>query len=93
MAATKLTFTAEGSRYVSNYTSKGEATINIERAVHGTLTVLAKLTGMNAYVPVWATDMFGAPNQIISVNVPAGVMVRIESATEVTNAKILHADA
>lgn len=93
MAAAKLTFTEEGSRYVASYTSKGEATIQVERAVHGTLTILAKLSGMSAYVPVWATDMFGAPNQIVSVNIPAGVMVRIESATEVTNAKILHADA
>lgn len=92
MAATKLTFKAEGKRWVAEYTSKGEATIQVERAVHGTLTILAKLAAMN-YAPIWATDMFGSPNQIVNINIPAGVMVRIESATEVVNAKILHADA
>lgn len=92
MAATKLTFKAEGTKYVAEYTSKGEATIQVERAVHGTLTILAKLAAMN-YAPIWATDMFGTPNIIVNINVPAGVMVRIESATEVVNAKILYADA
>ena len=92
MAATKLTFKADGKKYVAEYTSKGEATIQVERVSHGTLTILAKLAAMN-YAPVWATDMFGSPNQIVNINMPTGVMVRIESASEVVNAKILYADA
>lgn len=92
MAATKLAFKADGNKYIAEYTSKGVATVEVERTMHGTLTVLAKLAGME-YVPVWATDSYGYAKQIVNVNFPIGVMVRIESASEVVNAKILHADA
>jgi len=83
-----LTFNKSGIYYEASFTSGGPAVVEIERETAGPVEVQAYLADM----PPVRVDFINTPfhnNEFFKVNIPAGVNVKILSATAVTSAKML----
>ena len=89
MAATTLEFQKEGGSWVAEYTSTGAAVVQMMRTASGGVSVTANLEGMSPKTIYGDTKYDAGQNYILEVDVPPGVVVRIESGSEVTAAKIL----
>lgn len=87
MAATNLTFSKVGDKWTTTFTAEGGGIVQIERKSQGLCSVYANIEGMSA-VPIASFQNPYVSNVIFSLEVPAGIEVTIESATEVTNAKM-----
>lgn len=87
MATTNLTFNKVGDKYQTSFTSEGESIVQIERKAQGLCSVRANIEGM-APVPITSFQNAYENNVIFNLDIPAGIEVTIESATEVTNAKM-----
>lgn len=89
MATTQqLTFSDMGGTWTATYTSDGDAVIQLSRRSTGSLTAYAWLDGMPPVAirtwPGWA-----AQAMLIRLAVPAGINVRIDSSSPVTEARRL----
>lgn len=87
MAATNLTFSKVGDKWSTKFTATGEGIVEIEREKQGLCSVYANISGMAA-VPIVSFQNPYVRDVIFNLDVPVGIEVTIESATEVTNAKM-----
>lgn len=88
MAATTLIFSKVGDKWVTTFTSMGESIVEMERKGQGLCSIRANIEGMKS-VPVTSFKNPYESNVIFNLDIPAGVEVTIESATEVINAKMI----
>lgn len=87
--ATQLNFSKDGNIWRSQYTSKGDTVVQLSRKRGGKVVVYCNIEGMPATpVHTWSDYEFGQ-YVIFNVAVPEGVVVTIESASEVTAANML----
>lgn len=77
----------EGEKWSCTFPSEGNSVVEVEREQAGSVIVYASLEGMRE------VDVLNFANArkdtIFQLEIPVGVTVRIESAKEVTKAKIM----
>lgn len=81
-----LNFTKTGSFYKATYTSEGETSVQLQRAGTGLVTIYANIPGMDPS-SVFA-DYQAKENFLLKVCVPQGMVVTVESQSEVITCKI-----
>lgn len=86
---TTLDFAEKDGSWVATYTSSGPAVVQMMRTERGGVSVTANLEGMDPKVIYGDTEYDAGENYILEVDVPQGVVVRIESGSKVTGAKML----
>lgn len=86
--AENLSFRPDRDGWYTTLTSQGLGVVEIAREKQGIVSVSAGLDGM-ALVPVMQVENPYIPNVIFELDIPQGVEVKIYSATEPTEAKVL----
>lgn len=84
----ELEFTKNGSRFESEFESEGKEVFQINRSERGHFDVYAKIGGgVNPYVSVFSEPTVGErQNLLFTLDIPAGLSVKIVSYTEVASA-------
>lgn len=79
----KLKFVKEGSLYVSEFVSAGETVLQIEREKPGALSVFASINGLDKSLIFIEPSSLSSRNIFKKIEVAEGLIVRIESESEV----------
>lgn len=87
---TTLNFTKQGDHYAASFTSQGDVIVQMMRTGAGYINVFANIEGMYAKSIASWSQYDGNANMLFRLCLPKGLIVTIESGSEVSTAKVLY---